>query len=240
MTATTTAPAPGAATADGPIVRVEHVGRTYGSGRAAVHALQDVSLEVHPGELVAIVGRSGSGKTTLLNAIGGLDRPDEGRVLVAGREVSALDERGLVELRRDVVSFVFQTFGLVPVLTAAENVGVPLRMRRTPVPEREARVALLLDLVGLGPHARQRPGQMSGGQQQRVAIARALANSPRLLIADEPTGQLDTETGRAVMALIRAVVEAEGMTAIVSTHDPVMVALADRVIRLADGRLVQD
>jgi putative ABC transport system ATP-binding protein len=240
MTATTTATASGAATAEGPIVRVEHVGRTYGSGRAAVHALADVSLEVHPGELVAIVGRSGSGKTTLLNAIGGLDRPDEGRVLVAGREVSALDERGLVELRRDVVSFVFQTFGLVPVLTAAENVGVPLRMRRTPVPEREARVALLLDLVGLGPHARQRPGQLSGGQQQRVAIARALANSPRLLIADEPTGQLDTETGRAVMALIRAVVEAEGMTAIVSTHDPVMVALADRVIRLADGRLVQD
>ncbi len=240
MTATTTATASGAATAEGPIVRVEQVGRTYGSGRAAVHALQDVSLEVHPGELVAIVGRSGSGKTTLLNAIGGLDRPDEGRVLVAGREVSALDERGLVELRRDVVSFVFQTFGLVPVLTAAENVGVPLRMRRTPVPEREARVALLLDLVGLGPHARQRPGQLSGGQQQRVAIARALANSPRLLIADEPTGQLDTETGRAVMALIRAVVEAEGMTAIVSTHDPVMVALADRVIRLADGRLVQD
>ncbi len=240
MTATTTATASGAATAEGPIVRVEHVGRTYGSGRAAVHALQDVSLEVHPGELVAIVGRSGSGKTTLLNAIGGLDRPDEGRVLVAGREVSALDERGLVELRRDVVSFVFQTFGLVPVLTAAENVGVPLRMRRTPVPEREARVALLLDLVGLGPHARQRPGQLSGGQQQRVAIARALANSPRLLIADEPTGQLDTETGRAVMALIRAVVEAEGMTAIVSTHDPVMVALADRVIRLADGRLVED
>ncbi|QCB94376.1 ABC transporter ATP-binding protein [Cellulomonas shaoxiangyii] len=239
MTATTTAAAPGAAGAVDPIVRVEHVHRTYGSGRGAVHALRDVSLDVRPGELVAIVGRSGSGKTTLLNAIGGLDRPDEGRVLVAGQEVSALDERGLVALRRDVVSFIFQTFGLVPVLTAAENVGVPLRMRRTPVAEREARVALLLDLVGLGPHARQRPGQLSGGQQQRVAIARSLANSPRLLIADEPTGQLDTETGRAVMALIRAVVEAEGMTAIVSTHDPVMVALADRVVHLADGRLVE-
>jgi putative ABC transport system ATP-binding protein len=221
------------------MVLVEHVGRTYGSGRTAVHALRDVSLEVQPGELVALVGRSGSGKTTLLNAIGGLDRPDEGRVVVAGHEVSALDERGLVRLRRDVVSFVFQTFGLVPVLTAAENVGVPLRMRRTPVAEREARVALLLDLVGLGDHARQRPGQMSGGQQQRVAIARALATSPRLLVADEPTGQLDSETGRQVMALLRAVVEAEGMTAIVSTHDPVMVALADRTIRLADGRLLE-
>ncbi|UCN13914.1 MULTISPECIES: ABC transporter ATP-binding protein [Cellulomonas] len=236
---TTTATTPRDATTGGPMVLVEHVARTYGSGRTAVHALRDVSLEVQPGELVALVGRSGSGKTTLLNAIGGLDRPDEGRVVVAGHEVSALDERGLVRLRRDVVSFVFQTFGLVPVLTAAENVGVPLRMRRTPVPEREARVALLLDLVGLGDHARQRPGQMSGGQQQRVAIARALATSPRLLVADEPTGQLDSETGRQVMALLRAVVEAEGMTAIVSTHDPVMVALADRTIRLADGRLLE-
>ncbi|MBO3088980.1 ABC transporter ATP-binding protein [Cellulomonas dongxiuzhuiae] len=238
MTATTTDRQDADRTADGPLVLVEGVGRTYGSGHAAVHALQDVSLQVAPGEMVALVGRSGSGKTTLLNTIGGLDRPDTGRVVVAGREVSSLDERGLVSLRRDVVAFVFQTFGLVPVLTAAENVGVPLRMLRTPVAQREARVQLLLDLVGLGAHAKQRPGQLSGGQQQRVAIARALANSPRLLIADEPTGQLDSETGRAVMALIRAVVEAEGMTAIVSTHDPVMVALADRVVHLADGRLV--
>ena len=238
MTATTTDRADADRTAAAPLVVVDHVDRTYGSGHAAVRALRDVSLTVAPGELVALVGRSGSGKTTLLNTIGGLDRPDAGKVVVAGREVSSLDEKGLVALRRDVVAFVFQTFGLVPVLTAAENVGVPLRMRRTPVAEREARVGLLLDLVGLGPHAKQRPGQLSGGQQQRVAIARALANSPRLLIADEPTGQLDSETGRAVMALIRAVVEAEGMTAIVSTHDPVMVALADRVVYLADGRLV--
>ncbi|GAA4626272.1 ABC transporter ATP-binding protein [Cellulomonas oligotrophica] len=221
-----------------PLVRVEGLRRTYGHGTAAVHALQDVHLELAPGELVALVGRSGSGKTTLLNAIGGLDRPDAGRVVVDGHDVTALDERGLVRLRRDVVAFVFQTFGLVPVLTAAENVGVPLRMRRLPVAEREARVALLLDLVGLRGHARQRPGQLSGGQQQRVAIARALAGSPRLLVADEPTGQLDTETGRDVMALIRAVVEAEGMTAIVSTHDPLMVALADRTLHLVDGRLV--
>ncbi|MBD8059669.1 ABC transporter ATP-binding protein [Cellulomonas sp. JH27-2] len=227
-----------AATATRPAVVVDRVSRVYGHGSAAVHALQDVSFEIAPGELVALVGRSGSGKTTLLNCIGGLDRPDEGRVVIDGREVSSLDEAGLVELRRDVVSFVFQTFGLVPVLSAAENVGVPLRLRRTPTPQREARVALLLELVGLSGHAQQRPGEMSGGQQQRVAIARALATSPRLLIADEPTGQLDTETGTAVMALLRAVVEAEGMTALVSTHDPLMMALADRVVRLADGRLV--
>jgi len=226
------------ATATRPAVVVDRVSRVYGHGSAAVHALRDVSFEIAPGELVALVGRSGSGKTTLLNCIGGLDRPDEGRVVIDGREVSSLDEAGLVELRRDVVSFVFQTFGLVPVLSAAENVGVPLRLRRTPTPQREARVALLLELVGLSGHAQQRPGEMSGGQQQRVAIARALATSPRLLIADEPTGQLDTETGTAVMALLRAVVEAEGMTALVSTHDPLMMSLADRVVRLADGRLV--
>ena len=222
-----------------PVVLVDGLSRTYGRGATAVHAVRDVSFSVAPGELVALVGRSGSGKTTLLNCIGGLDRPDEGRVLVDDREVSSLDEAGLVELRRDVVSFVFQTFGLVPVLSAAENVGVPLRLRKVPVADREARVDLLLELVGLGAHAQQRPAEMSGGQQQRVAIARALANSPRLLVADEPTGQLDTETGQAVMALLRAVVEAEGMTAIVSTHDPLMMSLADRVIRLADGRLVE-
>ena len=220
-----------------PIVSVTGVQRTYGSGPAAVHALRDVSFAVAPGELVALVGRSGSGKTTLLNVVGGLDRPDAGTVTVAGTDVTALDEDGLVRLRRDVVGYVFQTFGLVPVLTAAENVGVPLRLRGLPVADRERRVELLLQLVGLADSAQQRPPEMSGGQQQRVAIARALAGSPRLLIADEPTGQLDSETGLAVMALIRAVVEAEGMTALVSTHDPVMMGLADRVLHVDDGRL---
>jgi putative ABC transport system ATP-binding protein len=221
-----------------PLVVVDGVRRTYGSGHAAVHALRDVSFTVGAGELVALVGRSGSGKTTLLNVVGGLDRPDAGTVTVGGTEVTALDEDGLVQLRRDVVGYVFQTFGLVPVLSAAENVGIPLRLRSLPVADRERRVELLLQLVGLADHAEQRPPELSGGQQQRVAIARALAGSPRLLIADEPTGQLDSETGLAVMALIRAVVEAEGMTAIVSTHDPVMIDLADRVVRVADGRLV--
>ena len=202
-----------------------------------MHALRDVSFDVAPGEMVALVGRSGSGKTTLLNMIGGLDRPDAGTVAVDGTEVTALDEDGLSRLRRETVSYIFQTFGLIPPLTAAENVGVPLRLRRTPVPERERRVALLLDLVGLRDHAEQRPGELSGGQQQRVAIARALAGSPRLLIADEPTGQLDAETGLAVMALLRGVVESEGVTAVVATHDPVMMALADRVLTIADGRV---
>jgi len=204
-----------------------------------VRALRGVDLDVAPGELVALVGRSGSGKTTLLNIVGGLDRPDEGSVLVDDVDVAALSDDDQALLRRDRVAFVFQTFGLIPVLTAAENVGVPLRLRETPVAERERRVEMLLDLVGLAPHALQRPDELSGGQQQRVAIARALAGSPRLLVADEPTGQLDSETGLSVMALIRGVVEAEGMTALVATHDPVMIALADRAVHLVDGRLVE-
>jgi len=224
--------------APGAAVHVRDVHRTFGSGRAAVHALRGVDLDVAPGELVALVGRSGSGKTTLLNVIGGLDRPDEGSVLVDGVDVAALSDDDQALLRRDRVAFVFQTFGLIPVLTAAENVGVPMRLREAPVAERERRVEMLLELVGLAAHALQRPDELSGGQQQRVAIARALAGSPRLLVADEPTGQLDSETGLAVMALIRGVVEAEGMTALVATHDPVMIGLADRAVRLVDGRLV--
>jgi putative ABC transport system ATP-binding protein len=221
----------------GSLLAVQGVHRTFGSGPAAVHALRDISFAVEPGTMVALVGRSGSGKTTLLNVIGGLDRPDRGTVTVDGVEVTALDEDGLSRLRRERVSYVFQTFGLIPVLSAAENVGVPLRLARTDQRERERRVELLLDLVGLAAHARQRPGELSGGQQQRVAIARALAASPRLLIADEPTGQLDAETGLSVMALLKGVVESEGVTALVSTHDPVMMALADRVIHIADGQL---
>ena len=220
-----------------PMVAVRDLRRTYGSADAPVHALRDVSLDVAPGEMVAVVGRSGSGKTTLLNLLGGLDRPDAGTVRVDGVEVTALDERGLSALRRDSIAYVFQTFGLIPALTAAENVGVPLRLRHTPVAEREQRVALLLDLVGLGAHALQRPAELSGGQQQRVAIARALAGSPRLLLADEPTGQLDTETGLSVMALLRAVVESEGVTAVVATHDAVLMSLADRVLAITDGRI---
>ncbi|MEU4693595.1 ABC transporter ATP-binding protein [Actinoplanes sp. NPDC023714] len=219
------------------MLSVRNIDRVFGTGATAVHALRDVSFDVEPGTMVALVGRSGSGKTTLLNVIGGLDRPDAGQVHVDGTEVTALDEDGLSMLRREKVSYVFQTFGLIPVLSAAENVGAPLRLARTPAAERERRVALLLDLVGLAGHAEQRPGELSGGQQQRVAIARALAASPRLLIADEPTGQLDAETGRSVMALLRGVVESEGVTALISTHDPVMMALADRVIEISDGRV---
>ncbi|MCT7355799.1 ABC transporter ATP-binding protein [Streptomyces sp. 15-116A] len=221
------------------MVRVEDVHKSYGTGAAAVHALRGVSFEVPRGELVALKGRSGSGKTTLLNIVGGLDTPDRGRVAVDGLDIAGLDEDGLLALRRDRIGFVFQSFGLIPILTAAENVGVPMRLRRADPCEREERVELLLSLVGLADHAAQRPGELSGGQQQRVAIARALANSPSLLIADEPTGQLDAETGHAVMELLRAVVHSERVTALVATHDPTLLDLADRVLELRDGEIIE-
>ncbi|MFD4763332.1 ABC transporter ATP-binding protein [Streptomyces sp. NBC_00846] len=221
----------------GTMVRVENVHKSYGQGAAAVHALRGVSFDIPRGELVALKGRSGSGKTTLLNVVGGLDAPDRGRVTVDGLDLSELGEDGLLALRRDRIGFVFQSFGLIPILTAAENVGVPMRMRRADIREREERVELLLSLVGLADHAAQRPGELSGGQQQRVAIARALANNPSLLIADEPTGQLDAETGHAVMELLRAVVRSEQVTALVATHDATLLDLADRVLELRDGEI---
>jgi putative ABC transport system ATP-binding protein len=223
--------------AGAPLVRVDGLHRSFGSGAAAVHALRGVSFTLPRGELVALKGRSGSGKTTLLNLVGGLDKADGGSVVVDGTDMGALGESGLLEMRRDRIGFVFQSFGLIPILSAAENVGVPLRLRKTDPKEREERVALLLSLVGLADHATQRPGELSGGQQQRVAIARALANRPALLIADEPTGQLDAETGLAVMELLRAVVRSEGVTALVATHDAQLLGLADRVLELRDGRI---
>ena len=183
--------------------------RDYPSGDTVVHALRGVDLAVARGGILAVRGRSGSGKTTLLNLLGGLDRPTTGSVHIDGEEITALRDRGLEEVRRRKVAFVFQGFGLVPFLSAAENVEVPLRLVRTPVAEREARVAHLLELVGLGGRMRHRPYELSGGEQQRVAIARALANCPIVLLADEPTGQLDSETGVRIMRLLRAVVAAE-------------------------------
>jgi putative ABC transport system ATP-binding protein len=221
------------------LVRVVGVSRDFGRGEQAVHAVRDVSFTAGRGEVLAIRGRSGAGKTTLLNVIGGLDRPTAGRVWVAGHEVTAAGERELLALRRRTIGFVFQSFGLVPILSAAENVGVPMRLAKLPARQREERVSMLLELVGLGGHAAQRPYELSGGQQQRVAIARALANDPQLLIADEPTGQLDSETGHSIMELLRALVRARQVTALVATHDPALLDLADRVLTLRDGQLAR-
>jgi putative ABC transport system ATP-binding protein len=212
--------------------------RDYPSGDGVVHALAGVDLRVEPGELIAVRGRSGSGKTTLLNVLGGLDHPTAGRVEIEGRDLDGLSTSDLVDLRRRTISFVFQGFGLLPILSAAENVEIPLRLAGTPAAVRQARVMEMLDVVGLGGRAGHRPAELSGGEQQRVAIARALANRPRILLADEPTGQLDSETGHVIMELIRRVVRAEHVTAIVATHDPAMLDVADRVVELRDGRLV--
>ncbi|WP_425461444.1 ABC transporter ATP-binding protein [Kitasatospora viridis] len=221
------------------MIEVEEVWRSFGSGAGAVHAVRGVSFSARKGELTALRGRSGSGKTTLLNLVGGLDAPSKGKILLDGTDLAALDEAGRLALRRDRIGFVFQSFGLIPILSAAENVGVPMRLRKVPAAQREERVRTLLALVGLADHAEQRPTEMSGGQQQRVAIARALANEPALIIADEPTGQLDSETGRAVMQLLRAVVRSEGVTVLVATHDPQLMELADRVVELRDGRILE-
>jgi putative ABC transport system ATP-binding protein len=220
-----------------PMVAAEALVRDYPSGDAVVHALRGIDLSVAAGQLVAVKGRSGSGKTTLLNLLGGLDRPTSGRVLVDGDEVSAMSESRLVEFRRHTVAFIFQAFGLVPILSAAENVEIPLRLVRADPTMRDDRVMELLELVGLAERANHRPHELSGGEQQRVAIARALANRPKLLLADEPTGQLDSTTGHAIMATLRGVVRAEGVTAIVATHDPALLDLADRIIEIQDGRI---
>jgi putative ABC transport system ATP-binding protein len=221
------------------IVELSGVRRTYPSGDTTITAVNGVDLAVPEGQLLAVKGRSGSGKTTLLNLIGGLDHPDGGTVTVCGERLHELDERHLVLLRRHQIGFVFQTFGLVPILTAAENVEVALRLTGTDRTDRQRRVHELLDLVGLSERAHHRPHELSGGEQQRVALARALANRPAVLIADEPTGQLDSATGRVIMRLVQALVGGEGMTAIVATHDPSLLDVADRVVELRDGRIAR-
>ena len=220
------------------LVQLHDVSKTYPSKGESVHALADVTLELADAALTVVHGRSGSGKTTLLNMIGGLDRPTTGRVVVAGIEVSALSEEALVDYRRETVGFVFQAFGLLPILSAAENVEIPLRLRRVDPAERTRRVHELLRLVDLEPRMRHRPLELSGGEQQRVAIARALANEPRLLIADEPTAQLDSQRARIVMGLFRRLVDVSGIAVIVATHDPLLIGSADRVVELRDGAVL--
>ena len=219
------------------VVQCANLARHYGSGVSRVDALVDANLEISAGELVVLRGPSGSGKTTLLNLLGGLDTPSTGQVFIGEREITAASEAELVEVRRHEIGYIFQTFALLPVLSAAENIDLPLRIAGVAPRERDERVRELLALVGLSDHPNQRPDELSGGQQQRLGIARALANRPRLLIADEPTGQLDSVNAEAMMSLIASLVHDQGVAAIVSTHDPRMAAHADRVIEIRDGRL---
>ncbi len=224
----------------GAFVIAQSVVKRYTMGRTHVYALRGVDLEIQEGEAVAIMGPSGSGKSTLLYLIGGLDRSTSGRLVVGGRDLSALDENSLAEYRRKVVGFVFQSFNLISSMTAIQNVMFPMLFARVPRRERKLRAARLLTAVGLGDRLDHKPVEMSGGEQQRVALARALANRPRLLLADEPTGNLDTKKGREIMELLLDAHRKTGMTLIVVTHDPEVAAFAERTIRLRDGVVWQE
>ena len=216
------------------------VDRSFPTANEPVRALREVTLAVPTGAFVVVHGRSGSGKTTMLNVMGGLDRADAGTVVVDGRDLTAMDDAELTELRRTTIAHIFQGFGLLPVLTAAENVEVPLRLLSWPAADRRRRVDEVLHQVGLTGRSQHRPDQLSGGEQQRVAIARAIAARPKVLIADEPTGQLDARTGEAIRALLHQLVVDQGLTAVVATHDDKVIGAADRRIELSDGRASAD
>jgi len=218
--------------------RLREVGRAYGSGARRVTALTGVTVDFDQGTFTAVMGPSGSGKSTLLHCAAGLDRPTSGTITIAGTELGGLDETALTLLRRERIGFVFQSYNLVLALTAEQNVALPLRLAgRRPAP---AELEAVLAEVGLTGRGRHRPDELSGGEQQRVAIARALISRPAVLFADEPTGALDTRTSRDILRLLRNLVDEHRQTVIMVTHDPVAAAYADRVLLLADGRLVDE
>ena len=226
------------APAAAPIVSTSELHRQYGEGEAAVHALRGVSLGFPPGEFTAIMGPSGSGKSTLMHLLAGLDRPTSGSVVVAGQELANLDDKKLTALRRDKLGFVFQAFNLIPVLTARENITLPLMLAGTKADDGWFKT--LVDAVDLGDRLTHRPAELSGGQQQRVAIARALIARPAVVFADEPTGNLDSKSAGEVLGLLRRAVDEFGQTVIMVTHDPGAAASADRVVMLRDGGVVHD
>jgi putative ABC transport system ATP-binding protein len=223
---------------DSPIVSAVDIRRIFGEGEAAVKALDGVTVDFPAGGFAAIMGPSGSGKSTLMHILAGLDRPTSGSVTIDGTDLSGLDDSELTELRRDNVGFVFQFFNLLPVLSAEENILLPLKLAgRDPDP---ARLAALIEAVELGDRLSHRPAELSGGQQQRVAIARALMAKPAVVFADEPTGNLDSRSSEEVLALLRRAVDEFGQTVVMVTHDPIAAAFADRVLVLVDGRIVRD
>ncbi|MBI1853272.1 MAG: ABC transporter ATP-binding protein [Planctomycetes bacterium] len=221
------------------VIGLRGIHKFYGEGDARLHVLKGIDASVREGEFVAIVGASGSGKTTLLNILGCLDRPTEGQYLLNGEDVSRFSDDRLSEIRNRRLGFVFQSFNLIPQLSVLENVEVPLFYSRMPRAARLAKSRELIDAVGLGPRLHHRPAQLSGGECQRVAIARALVNDPVLLLADEPTGNLDTRTGAEILALIRDL-HAQGRTILLITHDPGVAAQAERRIRIGDGRILEE
>jgi ABC-type lipoprotein export system ATPase subunit len=220
------------------IVTTIDVGRSYRLGAEEVAALRGVNLEIHPGRFMAVVGRSGSGKTTLLNLIAGLDKPDTGTVLFEDRDLSKMSEKELTEIRRHKIGFVFQSFGLLPLLTAFENVELPLRISGVRPGQREERTRDALEMVGLMRRARHRPYELSGGEQQRVAIARAIVTRPPLILADEPTGELDSANAQSIFGLFDEMVKSQELSVVAATHDSTLLSMADEVVELRDGMLV--
>ena len=223
---------------DSPIVSIVNVRKEYILGKTVVPALQNVSLAVFPGDFISIAGPSGSGKTTLLNLIGCVDTATSGQVLIDGRDTSALSDRQLTDLRLNTLGFIFQSFNLVAVLSVFQNVEFPLLLQNKLSPaERKKRIDELLEKVGLASHARHRPGELSGGQRQRVAVARALVTRPKIVLADEPTANLDSKTGGNIIDLMKEMNALEKTTFIFSTHDAKVMAHANSIVRLADGRI---
>jgi putative ABC transport system ATP-binding protein len=222
------------------LIQTEQLTKIYGKGETAVTALDHVNLGVNAGEFAAVMGPSGCGKSTLLHLIGGLDRATSGKVLIEGSDLTALDDSRLTELRRRKIGFVFQFFNLIPVLDAAENAALPLTLDGVKTAEARAKAADWLKKVGLGTRLGSRPDQLSGGQQQRVAIARALVAEPKLVLADEPTGNLDTRASEEIAGLLRQVADDWGRTVVMVTHDPRIAAYADRIVFLRDGTVVDE
>lgn len=239
-TAGAAAPAyPGSKAVTTPLVQLANIQKTYGAGENAVRALRDVSLEINQGEFVAIMGASGSGKSTLMNMIGCLDKPDGGRYVLAGQDVSGLGAAALADIRNQFIGFVFQNFNLLPRTSALENVELPLVYAGVSNPERRARAEAALNQVGLASRAHHHPNQLSGGQQQRVAIARAIVTAPRVILADEPTGALDSQTSIEIMHLFQALWRT-GISVILVTHEHDVAAYAERLIVMRDGQVASD
>ncbi len=222
------------------VIEVRAASRNYGEGEALVQALDQMSFDIQKGEFAALVGPSGSGKSTLLNLIGGLDTPSSGEIVLAGKPISTMTGTQLSDFRRDHIGFIFQSYNLIPVLNAAENVEYVMLIQGVPAKERKSRTAEALKAVGLEGKEHRRPGELSGGQQQRVAVARALVSRPDIILADEPTANLDSHTGAALLDMMKDLNENQGITFLFSTHDPMVMERAKRLIRLKDGRLDQD
>ncbi|WP_410768078.1 ABC transporter ATP-binding protein [Fontibacillus sp. BL9] len=222
----------------GPILSVREVHRTFPVGGGEIHVLKGINMEVNPGQLVMLKGRSGSGKTTLLNMLGGLDQPSSGEILFRGQGLHQLNDDKRTLLRRNEIGFIFQAYALLPLLSAWENVELSLRMAGVPPQEWKRRVTHCMELVGLGKRMFHRPFELSGGEQQRVAIAKAIAHRPKLLLADEPTANLDSQMGAQVMAVFKNIIHTEQMTICMTTHDPTILEVADHVYEMVDGKFI--